>query len=141
MAPALLLRIRPETRRPLRLFVVTTHIATAAGHAVAAAWTGEFAFPGLFGMVLANPSMTIAEYAFHGCCPTRRNGHSASGRPSGATRHKNFLARRQMSLLLPLPPVRDTRQIDIERASLVPDSGFGALQPFRYRGCASPGGS
>jgi hypothetical protein len=66
MGPALL-RIRLETRWRF-LFVVTTHIATATGHADAAARTGVLAFPGLFGMVLANPSMTIAEYAFHGCC-------------------------------------------------------------------------
>jgi hypothetical protein len=141
MVSPLFLRIRPETRWRLGLFVVTTHIATAAGHTDAAARTGVLAFPGLFGMVLANPSTTIAEYAFHGCCPTRRGRHSASGRPGGATRHKNFLARRQLSFPLRLPPVRDTRQIDVERASLVPDSGFGALKPFRDRSCTSPGGS
>jgi hypothetical protein len=61
MTPALLVHVRPEAFWRPRAFVITAHIAIAAGRVRTTAWAGVLTFPRFIWMVLAHPSAAIAE--------------------------------------------------------------------------------
>jgi hypothetical protein len=124
MTPSLFIELGLKPFRQARV-VVIAHIANGARHAGPAAGAGVLAFPGLIGMVLANPAAVLAYRAFHSASyPIGGLGHIdvtavnvaalrvvAIERLAARTRHKRTLHLRRRPLasipscIFPLGPI------------------------------------